>query len=202
MLFRSVAGRIDEGAGSLASIPILHYRTYNDPLGDIHDRVRDFEVRERLKRANGNFDNQVLWVYPNGNRGLGAKVTGLAIDTMAQWLDTKKKPAAAVDGCWDAEGTRYEEPAAMEGPGKCAQLFPAHRTPRLVAGAPLTDDVAKCQLKPVNARDYQVALSEADLHELHQIFPGGVCDYSKPSVGKGPLVGTYLKLPLSTSPRK
>jgi hypothetical protein len=206
-----VAGRIDEGVGGLAAVPILHYRSYNDPLGDIHDRIRDFEVRERLRKANGRVDNQVIWVYPNGNRAVGAKVQGAAIDTMAKWLDAlvadksdapaiekvvKAKPATAVDGCWDGDGTRYDEPAAMEGPGKCAQLFPAHRTPRLVAGAPLADDIAKCTLKPVNARDYKVALNESDLGLLREVFPAGVCDYTKPGVNQHPLAGTYLKLPL------
>src|SRR5205814_7841760 len=98
------AGRINSGAGGLASVPMLHYRPYNDPLGDIHDRVRDFVVRERLRKTNGRVDNQVIWIYPAGDRALAAKVTGLAIDTMTQWLDTKTKPAAAVDGCWTKEG--------------------------------------------------------------------------------------------------
>ncbi len=44
-------GRLDSGAGGLGSIPILHYRTYNDPLGDIHDRFRDFSVRARLRKT-------------------------------------------------------------------------------------------------------------------------------------------------------
>jgi len=34
-------GRI-HSAPAARSIPILHYRSYNDPVGDIHDRVRDF----------------------------------------------------------------------------------------------------------------------------------------------------------------
>jgi hypothetical protein len=211
-----VAGRIDEGAGSLGAIPILHFRTYNDPLGDIHDRIRDFVVRERLKRANGRFDNQVLWVFPNpagpgGNRELAAKVTATAIDTMSQWLDALSKdtstkpaiakvvaakPAAAVDGCWSGDGTRYDEPAVLDGTGKCNELFPAHRTPRLVAGAPLTDDIMKCQLKPIDARDYAVTFNPGELGQLRQIFPGGVCDYSKSGTNQQPLAGTYLKLPL------
>lgn len=207
-----VAGRINQGAGSLGAIPILHYRSYNDPLGDIHDRVRDFEVRERLRKANGRVDNQVIWVYPNGNRQTAAKVTAAAIDTMSTWLDAlaadkseapaiervvKAKPATAIDGCWDEQGTRIDEPAALQGPGKCAQLFPAHSTPRLVADAPLSDDVAKCRLRPVNSREYTVAFSDEDLKELREIFPAGVCDYSKPGVSQHALAGPYLKLPLA-----
>jgi Tannase-like family of unknown function (DUF6351) len=195
-----VAGRVNSGAGSLSSIPMLHYRSYNDALGDIHDHVRDFVVRERLRKANGGFANQVIWVYPNGNRQIAAKVTRLAIDTMSQWLDSHAKPAAAVDGCWTADGTRIDEPATLDGPGKCNELYPSHSTPRLTAGAPLTDDVMKCQLKPIDTKDYTLKFSDAELQQLRQVFPAGVCDYSKPGVMQLPLAGTYLVLPLSESP--
>ncbi|HEY6389695.1 MAG TPA: DUF6351 family protein [Bryobacteraceae bacterium] len=195
-----VAGRINSGAGGLSSIPILHYRSYNDALGDIHDHVRDFVMRERLRKANGGFANQVIWVYPNGNRPIAGKVTRLAIETMSQWLDTHVKPAAAVDGCWTADGTRIDEPATLNGPGKCNELYPAHSTPRLAAGAPLTDDVMKCQLKPIDAKDYTVKFSAVELQELRQVFPVGVCDYSKPGVMQLPLAGTYLVLPLGEPP--
>jgi hypothetical protein len=210
-----VAGRINSGAGGLASIPILHYRPYNDPLGDIHDRERDFVMRERLRKSNGRVDNQVLWVYPARIAPLAARVTGLAIDTMTEWLNAlqkdksaepiadkiaRTKPAAAVDGCWTAEGTRIDEPASFSGPGKCNELFPAHKNPRMVAGAPLTDDVAKCQLKPVNPADYKVPFTSAEMADLRTIFPSGVCDYSKPGVNQLPLAGTYLVLPLQTRP--
>jgi uncharacterized tannase-like protein DUF6351 len=157
-------------------------------------------VRERLRKANGGFDNQVIWVYPNGNRQIAAKVSGLAIDAMSQWLDTHTKPATAVDGCWTADGTRIDEPATLDGPGKCNQLYPSHSTPRLTAGAPLTDDVMKCQLKPIDARDYTVKFNDAELQQLRQVFPAGVCDYSKPGVMQLPLAGTYLVLPLSEAP--
>ena len=193
-----ITGRINSGAGGLASVPILHYRPYNDLLGDIHDRFRDFVVRERLRKSNGRVDNQVIWTYPAGDRALAAKVSGLAIDTMTQWLDTKTKPAAAVDGCWTKDGARIDEPATFDGPGKCNELFPSHKNPRLVAGAPLTDDIAKCQLKPVNPTDYRVQFSAAEMQELRTIFPGGVCDYSKPGVMQLPLAGTYLTLPLKS----
>jgi hypothetical protein len=208
------AGRIDSGAGGLGSVPIIHFRSYNDAIGDIHDHVRDFVVRERLRKANGRFDNQVIWVYPNGNRLLAARVTGEAIDTMGKWLDTmaldasvapaaekirRAKPATAVDGCWASDGTRIDEPATLSDAGKCNTLYPAHSTPRMIAGAPLSDDVMKCQLKLIDPKDYGVAFSATELDQLRQIFPGGVCDYSKPGVMQVPLAGTYLTLPLETS---
>jgi hypothetical protein len=207
-----VAGRLDSAEGGLSSLPILHYRSYNDPLGDIHTYERDFTVRERLRKANGRVDNQVIWIYPNGGANLGATVTGLAIDTMSHWLDAlakdtssapaidkvvRAKPAAAVDACWTAEGAKIEEPLSLTGTGRCATLFPPHSTPRLVAGAPLADDVLKCQLKAIDAKEYKGSMTADEMQQLRQIFPGGVCDYSKPGVNQRPLSGTYLKLPLA-----
>jgi hypothetical protein len=209
-----MAGRLDSGAGGLGALPILNYRSYNDPLGDIHSYERDFTVRERLRKANGRVDNQVIWIYPNGGaNNLGATVTAAAIDTMSKWLDSlakdtssasaiekvvRAKPAAAVDGCWTAEGERVDEPLSLTGAGRCAALYPPHSTPRLAAGANLADDVLKCQLKPIDARDYGGRLTAADVQQLRQVFPGGVCDYSKPGVNQRPLAGTYLKLPLAS----
>jgi hypothetical protein len=48
--------------------------------------------------------------------------------------------------------------------------------------------VLKCQLKPVEPRDYAVALTPADLSRLRRIFPAGVCDWTRPGVGQTALV--------------
>ncbi|MBA3270642.1 MAG: hypothetical protein H0T71_09020 [Acidobacteria bacterium] len=206
------AGRLNSGAGGLPTVPMLHYRSYNDAVGDIHDRFRDFTMRERLRKANGRVDNQVLWVYPNGTAGLATRVTGLAIDTMTEWLDTltrdtsaaaahdkvkRARPAAAVDGCWDAEGARIDEVATFDGPGRCNALYPNHKNPRLVAGAHITDDILKCQLKPLDAKEYRVTMSPDEMTRLRGIFAGGVCDYTKSGVNQVPLGGTYQRLPLA-----
>lgn len=208
------AGRINSGAGSLGSIPILHYRSYNDGLGDIHDRLRDFVIRERIRKTQGNSDNEAFWVYPNGNRALAAKVVGEAIDTMSLWLDTlrkdtssapahdkvvRAKPAKAIDGCWASDGTRIDEPNTFNGPGKCNEMYPVHKNPRLVAGAPLTDDINKCQLRPIRPADYKAQFTAQEMDQLKSIFPAGVCDYSKSGVMQVPLAGTYLTLPLPST---
>ena len=210
------AGRLNVGGGGLATTPILHYRSYNDPIGDIHDRFRDFTMRERLRKANGHFDNQVIWVYPNGVSGLSARVTGLAVETMSAWLDAirkdtssaparekirRAKPAAAVDGCWDSAGTRVDEPATFDGPGRCNSLYPNHKNPRIAAGATLADDVLKCQLKPIDTRDYRTTFRADEMKRLRAIFAGGVCDYSKPGIGQVPIAGTYQRLPLASPAR-
>lgn len=69
----------------------------------------------------------------------------------------------------------------------CNTLLPVVESPRIVAGMPLSDDVIKCQLKPVDPSDYARNLSGAQLAQLREVFPEGVCDYSRPSVGdEGP----------------
>jgi hypothetical protein len=143
-------------------------------------------------------------------------VTGHAIDTMTAWLDALKKdtspasprekirrakPTAAQDGCWDATGARIDEPATFDGPGKCNALYPNHKNPRIVAGAALADDVLKCQLKPIDPRDYKVTLSPAEMKRLRSIFSGGVCDYTKKGVAQMPIAGTYQRLPLASPGR-
>ena len=68
-------------------------------IGDIHDRFRDFTVRERLRKTNGRVDNQVIWVYPNGvarPRPEGRR--RCAIDTMSQWLDAIAKDTSSPAG--------------------------------------------------------------------------------------------------------
>jgi hypothetical protein len=65
----------------------------------------------------------------------------------------------------------------------CEKAFPTTSEPRMVAGAPMSGDILKCQLKPVAASDYKVAPSAAQLASLREVFPQGVCDWSKPSVG-------------------
>jgi len=60
-----------------------------------------------------------------------------------------------------------------------------HSSPRQVAGGPLTENILKCQLKPLNVADYApVTFSAGQLVRLQAVFPGGVCDWSKRGVGQ------------------
>lgn len=186
---------------ALGNVPILMSRTYTDNRGDIHDRQRDFVVRARLERANGRSDNSVIWI--------ASTFTPLqaSLDTMNTWLDAmaadsaplsidkivKHKPADAVDTCWDPSGLKIVEPASFHAHNKCNALYPVHSEPRLVAGAPLTNDVMKCQLKPVNFSDYKATFSDAQQARMKTVFPTGVCDFSKPGVNQVPIKGTYQK---------
>ena len=203
------SGLIDSGGGGLANVPILHSRPYTDAIGDIHDRHRDLTIRARLQKANGRADNQVIWVGPARERNQtgGADLASLSLDTMTKWLDnmaadrsplsTSKvvhnKPAEAVDAYWDADGKKLIEPASFSGSGGFNTMYPVHSEPRLVAGAPLTNDVLKCQLKPINFGDYKIAFSDSQKARMAAIFASGICDFSKPGVEQVPLKGTYRR---------
>ena len=117
---------------------------------------------------------------------------------MERWLDAiesdssntpqrakvaRAKPADLVDACWTADGKKIAEPAVYGKDTPCNRLLPPHSSPRLVAGAPLADDVWKCRLKPIDWNDYKVTWTAAEKAELQKIFPTGVCDWSKPGVG-------------------
>ena len=49
-----------------------------------------------------------------------------------------------------------------------------------MAGGPLTNDILKCQLKPIDFSEYGVSFSDQEKERLRAIFPDGVCDWSKP----------------------
>ena len=56
------SGRLTNGGGGLATMPIIDYRTYYDDLpgGDVHLRFHSFSTRARLEKANGYSDNHVM----------------------------------------------------------------------------------------------------------------------------------------------
>ena len=95
----------------------------------------------------------------------------------------------SVDACYTQVDAKVTDMAV------CDKMFPTAGDARLVAGAPRTDDILKCQLKPVSAADYKMALSADQMAKLKAAFPEGVCDYAKPGVGQVPLEGTWLKYP-------
>jgi Tannase-like family of unknown function (DUF6351) len=143
----------------------------------------------------------VIWIATT----VGA-ISG-SLDTMNAWLDAmtadpaplsidkvvKHKPADAVDTCWDAAGNKIVEPASFDAANKCNAIYPVHSEPRLVAGAPLTNDVMKCQLKPIDFGDYKVTFTDAQKARTRKVFATGVCDFSKPGVAQVPIKGTYQK---------
>ena len=77
--------------------------------------------------------------------------------------------------------------------GNCTELYPAPGSPRYIAGAPMSADVIKCQLKAPNISEYKVTFTTDQWTRLNAIFKEGVCDWSKPGVEQQGLRGTWLK---------
>jgi hypothetical protein len=205
-------GRVNAGGGGLALIPIIDIRTYNDSNPDIHDEYRSFVTRARLVATNGSAENQVMLTFPSSNEAAtGATYDGVVttlVPKMDQCLDNIGKdtshrsmiekiaaarPSDLADACWSEDGKKIVEKRTYDGNGLCNQLFPPHGDPRIAAGEPLTEDILRCALKPVNPRDYVQPFSPGQLTRLKALFPQGVCDFTRPGNGQVPLEGTWRK---------
>src|SRR5262249_5000852 len=146
------SGRLNSGA-QLDRIPIIDVRPFLDATGNVHDAIRSFVMRARLMKANGNADNQVIVTadpsidivsfYFARVLQMDEWLTNIAQDrsrmSVAQKV-ARNKPPDLVDAC-------YTEPTVkITDPETCQTLYPPSLEPRLVAGAPMTDDVIKCSL--------------------------------------------------------
>jgi hypothetical protein len=201
------SGRVTNGGLGLAKTPIIDYRAYNDdaPGGDIHVRYHSFSMRERLRKANGNADNQVMLVEDQ-RYGLYSTESPLlqhAILELDRWITNIRqdprhrvaanRPAALEEGCEtrDAQPRFMAETQRRDPSTRCEQLYPSASYPRGVAGEDVAADIVKCRLKPVEEADYRVAMTGAERKRLRAIFPDGVCDWSRPGVSQQSPAGTW-----------
>ncbi len=197
VLYRT--GRVNSGGGSLGSIPIVDTRRFQDPSGNIHDRVRTFVMDARLRAAHGSAANRVILTNPPPSLD--------AVSLVDRWLDAiaadrnggasaetiaRNRPAELDSACWSSDGERHADDPSRAASGYCGTMYAPSGDPRIAAGAPIAGDILKCQLKPVGADDYSRHLRPELLGRLRAIFPEGVCDYSRPGVGQEPLGGTWL----------
>jgi len=208
-------GRLTNGGGGLASIPIIDHRGWNDaaPNGEVHLYYHSFSMRKRLEKANGRSDNHVI-VVEDPRFGLYSNNSPLLrrmILTMDRWITAIKadksklpqiekvvrnRPADLLEGCVtrDATPSFIAEPLIreQEAATSCNQLYPSNSFPREMAGADIAADIVKCQRKAPQPSDYAVPFSSAQWVRLSAIFPTGVCDWSKPGVEQQDLLGTWI----------
>ncbi|MCX4850494.1 DUF6351 family protein [Streptomyces sp. NBC_00893] len=201
-------GRMLNGGGGLAGVPIIDYRDYTDDAaaGDMHMRFHSFSTRARLDKANGTHANQVMLTRSSGH---GFTLAGMLSD-MDRWLTgikadsgndapiekiVRNKPQGLTDACWTRGiGAKKIEEPQVEGIDntECNTLYPVWTSPRMVAGADVANDVVKCRKRPVVGSDYRVPVTEGELKDLQAIFRDGVCDWSIPGAGQQGLAGTWL----------
>lgn len=205
------AGVITNGGMGLARVPIIDVRPYLDMVPTAlanHQKYFSYALRARLRRENGTDENDVLLV---ANEAQFSQVNAYAIREMDQWLThlrkdhsnapilqkiLRAKPADLVDSCWKPEGQRIREPQQFAA-GECNTIYPAHRSPRMIAGEPMANDILKCQLKPLDRAGYSVKFTNAEWGQMRTIFPKGVCDWTKPGAGQRSAAGSWLQFPLA-----
>ena len=184
--------------GALTSIPILDNATSVE-TGGYHYGWFHFALRERVRQATGGSSaNMVMWRSVAGDQAqqlFDAWMLAYKTDRSSDSQRTKMlraKPVAAVDGCFDTsippQFIKDDLPFTSKPVSKCSELFPVYSAPRIEAGGPLAANIMKCQLKPIDAKDYKVPFSASDRTRLKAIFAGGVCDWSKPGVEQTPVV--------------
>ena len=188
------SGRLD--------VPAIDHRQYMERELDMHNSHQSFAVRQRVQQKMGHSDNLVVWFTDTIPNTPKVSQTLEALAVMDQWLMNLRanpgagiaanKPPMAVDACFDRFGQLMQVGGgAWDGildgraAGTCTQAFPLYGTSRTVAGAPIEGGIYNCARKTVAA-----ALADgtygpwtpnaAEAAQLQQIFPSGVCDYTRP----------------------
>jgi hypothetical protein len=186
-------------------IPVIDWRHYLEAELDMHHSHQSFATRKRMLNRDGDASNQVIW-FTDARPARASDQTALAFEVIDEWLANMRanpaggvggnKPARAVDSCFATNGTLlYSGADAWAGildarpAGPCTQAFPLFSSSRIVSGGPIEGSIFKCALKPVAAAltdgTYAPWLPSAgEVARLEQIFPSGVCDYSKPDLGR------------------
>jgi hypothetical protein len=191
-------GRISTGVGDQRKVPIIDVDRFDDADGAPNDRFRAFALRDRLTLGASaqTVPGFQIWTRDAPAPGVGPEAVAV-IDQWATFLVDgpgggsrveqieRTRPDDAVDNCVPPGATEPARGADVyEEDGPCAEPFPVLGNTRTAAGAPRSDDVLKCQLKPVDPEDYERSLSPTQLTRLEQVFPEGVCDWAVVGVGQ------------------
>jgi Tannase-like family of unknown function (DUF6351) len=194
----------------LAKVPIIDIRP-DLQVPNIHMPWRSWSERDRLDRANGTHENQVIRAFFRGAGG-SAGVAGVkqAFFMMDRWLAAIEsddsstpleekvilnRPADVHDACFNTPGDTDAQVDASQDVGldSPACLIKHAASPHVAAGGPLAENVFKCQLKPLNLSDtdYQgIAFNPGQAARLAAVFPSGVCDWTKLGIAQTNAVPT------------
>lgn len=186
------------------TIPTIDWRNYRERELDMHNTVQSFATRQRIREAGYPEGNMVIWFTDIVPFEYRHDQTMLAFEVIDEWMANlarhpgmsvvAARPTRAVDSCFDATGELiYAGADAWWGilddrpAGPCTEQFKVYSTSRVVAGAPITGDVYKCDLQSVDAAVAAGVYgtwqpNAAERARLNEIFPNGVCDYSGPSL--------------------
>lgn len=163
-------------------MPIIDFRIPTNE--ELHEAYNSYVMRARLDAANGTHANQVIWT------GAETDDVASAFQAMDRWLSAieadhsdvplaekviRNRPVDVVDSCWIAGRQVLDA-------NTCRAAFPYYSNPRIAAGAPFTNDVLKCRLRPLDRADYNATFTDAQWTTLQETFGSGVCDWRVPGV--------------------
>ena len=195
------------------TIPIIDLRWYLEPVLDMHHSVASFQTRARMIGTKGNAKNQIIWVAECSDLdpvtlkdNCAYNPTGDALDTIDKWMHqlranpgrgiARNKPQRAQDSCFNGDGSLIAAgPKVWDGilndapKGPCTNTFPPFSTSRIQAGEDIKGNSFKCERKSVESAlsdgTYgEVSFATEQRERLKEIFPEGVCDYSKSDSGR------------------
>lgn len=183
-----------------AQIPIVDLRHYLDDVLDMHHSFASFSARQRLIDGQGSADNQLIWMTRRPHDPIPD-----AFELIERWLGNierkpdlsvvENRPPDAVDRCYDAQGdlvaagdTVWDGAWNQRPQGACYREYPSFQDSRMVAGAPISGEVFKCQRQSVSQAVKSGVYGGIDMRpyrlELQRVFPNGVCDYRLPDQGR------------------
>jgi len=206
------SGIVASGA-NLAQAAIIDMRGWDDSLINtppgvipgvtlfgIHHQWFSFGLRDRIVRDAGDAGNQALWRFARGGLGTPASMSTESFTTMDQWLTTlvndssgrslaqkvrAARPASSTDFCYLTSDTSQTTKVFDQATCDADPFLKPAASPRQVAGGPRSEDILKCQLKPLAQSDYPPgAFTPVQFSRLQAVFATGVCDWSKPGVGQ------------------
>jgi hypothetical protein len=182
-------------------IPLIDWRHYLEPVLDMHNSHQSFAARRRILDRDGDASNQVVWFTDTRPGHPRFDQTPMAFQVIDEWMTNLRatpergvagnRPARAVDSCFDADGALLHAGSDAwagildDGPkGPCTARFPLFSTSRIVAGGPITGDVFKCHLQPIDEAIRQGLYGDWEMTppqraRMEAIFPEGVCDYRR-----------------------
>jgi Tannase-like family of unknown function (DUF6351) len=187
-------------------IPLIDWRHYLEDELDMHNSHQSFAARQRMLDHDGGASNQVIW-FTDARPARQFDQTPEAFEVIDDWMANirrhpnrgvaRNKPALATDRCFTTQGEEIARGRHVwdgildddDDTGACTQAFPLYSTSRIVAGGPLRGGVYKCALQSVDRAISRRLYGDwrptsAERARLKEIFPAGVCDYSREDVGR------------------
>ncbi len=181
-------------------IPTIDLRVNLEHELDMHNTIQSFVTRQRLINFDGDASNQVIWFFDPSENEDHYDAVPEALDVMDKWMSniaanpensiSANKPVLATDSCFDAEGVLVAAGDDVwngildesQEKGVCTERNKTYTNSRMVAGAPLSNDVFKCDLQPIaTAIDdglyAEWVPSTEQIEKLNAIFPEGVCKF-------------------------